>query len=171
MGDRISELFDIIVDYPDSKAALWDLKVLLLLFFFFLYFFFPMKDRMKLLCLFVWFVWFVRIFFTFQFCLSKTDQKKHLSASLKASFQKRLLHPGANTNDILSQYVSTIKALKDLDPSGVLLENVGEPIRLYLRYLFTLLSLPPLPTQRDFDIFFFSFSFFFFFLFFFVCVF
>ena len=25
--DRINELFDIIVDYPDSKAALWDLKV------------------------------------------------------------------------------------------------------------------------------------------------
>jgi len=66
-------------------------------------------------------------------CLTKVNQKGFLTASLMGTFQRRLLHPGANTNDILSQYVSTIKALKVLDPSGVLLESVGEPIRLYLR--------------------------------------
>lgn len=91
---RIGELFDIIVDYPDSKSALADLKI----------------------------------------SLSKTDQRRPLMILLKAAFEKRLLHPGANTNDILSQYVSTIKALKDLDPSGVILETVGEPIKLYLRF-------------------------------------
>ena len=35
--------------------------------------------------------------------------------------QKRLLHAGANTSDILTQYISTIKALHELDPSGTTL--------------------------------------------------
>jgi anaphase-promoting complex subunit 2 len=33
----------------------------------------------------------------------------------------------------LHQYVSTIKALRTVDPAGVFLEAVGEPIRDYLR--------------------------------------
>nr|GFA77078.1 anaphase-promoting complex subunit 2 isoform X1 [Tanacetum cinerariifolium] len=45
----------------------------------------------------------------------------------------RLLTAGASTNDILDQYVSTIKALRTIDPTGVFLEAVGEPIREYLR--------------------------------------
>jgi anaphase-promoting complex subunit 2 len=44
-----------------------------------------------------------------------------------------LLTAGASTNDILHQYVSTIKALRTIDPAGVFLEAVGEPIRDYLR--------------------------------------
>lgn len=46
---------------------------------------------------------------------------------------KRLLQPGAATSDILQQYVSTIKVLRYLDPPGVLLYGVAEPIRRYLR--------------------------------------
>jgi hypothetical protein len=46
---------------------------------------------------------------------------------------KRLLQPGAATYDILQQYVSTIKVLRYLDPPGVLLYGVAEPIRRYLR--------------------------------------
>lgn len=45
----------------------------------------------------------------------------------------RLLTAGASTNDILHQYVSTIKALRTIDPAHVFLEAVGEPIREYLR--------------------------------------
>lgn len=44
-----------------------------------------------------------------------------------------MLTAGASTNDILHQYVSTIKALRAIDPAGVFLEAVGEPIRDYLR--------------------------------------
>lgn len=47
--------------------------------------------------------------------------------------QRRLLHAGAATSDIIHQYVSTIKALRDIDESGALLETVGEPIQAYLR--------------------------------------
>ena len=47
--------------------------------------------------------------------------------------EKRLLHPGADTKDILTQYVSTIRCLRIIDPPGVLLFKVADPIRRYLR--------------------------------------
>lgn len=56
----------------------------------------------------------------------------HTRAPLTA-FSRRLLHLGANTSDIIDQYISTIKALRVLDPTGVMLETVGEPVRDYLR--------------------------------------
>ena len=45
------------------------------------------------------------------------------------NFQTRLLHPGVKTVDVLHAYISAIKALRVLDPKGVLLELVSEPIR------------------------------------------
>lgn len=56
-----------------------------------------------------------------------------LLAHLRCRNQKRLLHPGADTKDILLQYVSTIKCLRIVDPPGVLLFKVADPIRRYLR--------------------------------------
>lgn len=47
--------------------------------------------------------------------------------------ETRLLHPGVSTMDILTAYVATIKSLKVLDPSGLLLETVTYPIHQYLR--------------------------------------
>ncbi|XP_073050122.1 anaphase-promoting complex subunit 2 [Primulina eburnea] len=90
---RISKLFEIIVDYPDSSPAIEDLKQ----------------------------------------CLEYTGQHSKLVDSFIASLKYRLLTAGASTNDILHQYVSTIKALRTIDPAGVFLETVGEPIREYLR--------------------------------------
>jgi anaphase-promoting complex subunit 2 len=40
---------------------------------------------------------------------------------------------GANTSDILTQYISTIKALHELDPSGTTLDAISLPVQLYLR--------------------------------------
>jgi anaphase-promoting complex subunit 2 len=50
------------------------------------------------------------------------------------SFRKRLLIPGAGTMDIINTYISTIKCLRLLDSSGVLLEKITGPFRNYLRY-------------------------------------
>nr|DAD31309.1 TPA_asm: hypothetical protein HUJ06_010160 [Nelumbo nucifera] len=66
-------------------------------------------------------------------CLEYTGQHSKLVDSFISSLQYRLLTAGASTNDILHQYVSTIKALRTIDPTGVFLEAVGEPIREYLR--------------------------------------
>ena len=62
-----------------------------------------------------------------------TGQHSKLVDSFISSLRYRLLTAGASTNDILHQYVSTIKALRTIDPAGVFLEAVGEPIRDYLR--------------------------------------
>ncbi|PKU60855.1 anaphase-promoting complex subunit 2 isoform X2 [Dendrobium catenatum] len=66
-------------------------------------------------------------------CLEYTGQHSKLVDSFISSLRYRLLTAGASTNDILHQYVSTIKALRTIGPTGVFLEAVGEPIRDYLR--------------------------------------
>lgn len=66
-------------------------------------------------------------------CLEYTGQHAKLVDSFISALRFRLLTAGASTNDILHQYVSTIKALRIIDPAGVFLEAVGEPIRDYLR--------------------------------------
>lgn len=43
--------------------------------------------------------------------------------------QRRLLHVGAITNDILQAYISTIKVLREVDPTGALLAAVGTPVK------------------------------------------
>ncbi|KAG6894110.1 hypothetical protein C0992_007462, partial [Termitomyces sp. T32_za158] len=91
---RTREIFDIIIDFPDSMGALQDLKD----------------------------------------CLQRVDQRSALVQTLRKANQKRLLHPGADTKLILSQYVATIKCLRIIDPPGVLLFKVADPIRRYLRY-------------------------------------
>lgn len=90
---RIRELFDIIVDFPDSLPAIQDLRT----------------------------------------CLTTAEQRALLLSSLRAAFCKRLLHPGADTHNILTQYILAIKALRELDPSGVILEVVCRPVRAYLQ--------------------------------------
>ncbi|CAM9002041.1 unnamed protein product [Rhodiola kirilowii] len=66
-------------------------------------------------------------------CLEYTGQHSKLVDSFISALRYRLLTAGASTNDILHQYVSTIKALRSVDPAGIFLESVGEPIRDYLR--------------------------------------
>lgn len=90
---RISEMFDIIVDFPDSMEAINNLKE----------------------------------------CLEHTRQHKTLIRDLQSAFGKRLLHPGANTSDIITQYISAIRSLRILDPSGVTLEAIGGDIQMYLK--------------------------------------
>eukprot|EP00879_Flechtneria_rotunda_P025193 GHRR01026760.1.p1 GENE.GHRR01026760.1~~GHRR01026760.1.p1 ORF type:complete len:416 (+),score=172.02 GHRR01026760.1:704-1951(+) len=90
---RSSDMFDIVIDYPDSAPALQDLAL----------------------------------------CLQHTNMAGQFAASFKAALQQRLLHAGAATADIIHTYVSTIRAMRQIDPSGLLLYIVSEPIRAYLR--------------------------------------
>uniref|UniRef100_A0A8C4V8E2 Anaphase-promoting complex subunit 2 n=1 Tax=Falco tinnunculus TaxID=100819 RepID=A0A8C4V8E2_FALTI len=68
-----------------------------------------------------------------KFCLERTNQRHQLLSSLKSALETRLLHPGVNTSDIITLYISAIKALRELDPSMIILEVACEPIRKYLR--------------------------------------
>lgn len=66
-------------------------------------------------------------------CLPKTDLRSVLISKLQKALETRLLHPGVSTPDILTAYVAAIRSLRELDPSGVLLDLVTQPIHQYLR--------------------------------------
>uniref|UniRef100_A0A914UZ69 Anaphase-promoting complex subunit 2 n=1 Tax=Plectus sambesii TaxID=2011161 RepID=A0A914UZ69_9BILA len=89
----ISQLFDIVVDFPDSSPALQDLTT----------------------------------------CLDRALLRAHLTDSLQRDVSQRLLHIGVNTDDVLNAYTSAVKSLRILDPSGVIMQAVCQPIRQYLR--------------------------------------
>ncbi|KAJ9575582.1 hypothetical protein L9F63_007516, partial [Diploptera punctata] len=91
---RIEQLFNIVIEYPDSQPAVEDLRI----------------------------------------CLQKTDLRLYLTQKLQRALETRLLHPGVNTPDVLTAYVAAIRALRQLDPTGVLLETVTQPVRQYLRW-------------------------------------
>ncbi|KAE8732936.1 Detected protein of confused Function [Hibiscus syriacus] len=55
-------------------------------------------------------------------CLEYAGQYSKLVESFLSALRYRLLTAGASTNDILHQYVSTIKALRTIDPAGFFLE-------------------------------------------------
>lgn len=61
-------------------------------------------------------------------CLKHTLQHNELVKQLKGQLVKRLLQPGANTPQVLDVYISTIKALRFIDLTGVLLEGVSGPV-------------------------------------------
>lgn len=90
---RVDQLFNIIIEFPESQAALEDLRD----------------------------------------CLERTDLKSKVIHSLKSAMEKRLLHPGVETTQILTAYISAIKALRVLDPTGYILQLVCEPVCKYLR--------------------------------------
>ena len=62
-----------------------------------------------------------------------TQQHPLLVASLGAQLRARLLHPGAETAQVVDVYISTIRALGVVDPTGVLLQAVADPVKEYLR--------------------------------------
>ncbi|KAJ1827540.1 Anaphase-promoting complex subunit 2 [Coemansia sp. RSA 2599] len=66
-------------------------------------------------------------------CVGHLDSMRRVAESLRTAVEKRLLHPGATTGDILMQYISAIRCLRLLDPSSTVLEIVAQPIRAYLR--------------------------------------
>eukprot|EP00198_Chlamydomonas_reinhardtii_P009260 XP_001698597.1 cullin-related protein [Chlamydomonas reinhardtii] len=90
---RVSQMFDIVVDYPDSLPAVRDLAA----------------------------------------CLRHTNLQSLFVCAFKRALQQRLLHAGASATGIIHQYVATIKTMREIDPSGALLQAVAQPIREYLR--------------------------------------
>lgn len=65
--------------------------------------------------------------------LQKTHALNAFIGTLKDTFRERLLHPGAQTIQILQIYIYTIKVLRIIDPTDCLLEHVSYDIKAYLR--------------------------------------
>lgn len=66
-------------------------------------------------------------------CLARTGRFSPLVIALREQIGKRLLIAGAHTRDVIKVYIKTIKALRLVDPRGLLLEGVSTPIREYLK--------------------------------------
>ncbi|ETS61244.1 hypothetical protein PaG_05206 [Moesziomyces aphidis] len=90
---RANQLFDLVAMYPESAAALQDLRL----------------------------------------SLQTADQRLSVARRLAEALQMRLLHPGAHTRDIIQMYVHLVRALREMDATGVVLSRVVSPLRRYLR--------------------------------------
>ncbi|TDZ60786.1 Anaphase-promoting complex subunit 2 [Colletotrichum trifolii] len=89
---RIHELFDIVLQWPESRGALDDLRL----------------------------------------AITTPQRRLQLTDTFSAALQKRLLHPGRSTLDILRVYISMIRTFHALDHSKVLLDRVVHSLQLYL---------------------------------------
>lgn len=56
-----------------------------------------------------------------------------LAVEWRNALMSRLLHPGAETSQIIEVYINTIKVLREMDPSGELLQVITQPVRDYLK--------------------------------------
>ena len=59
--------------------------------------------------------------------------RTYVTSSFIHTLSYRLLQPGASTTEILQIYISIIRAMRRLDPKGVLLDRVARPVRHHLR--------------------------------------
>ncbi|KAJ3023920.1 Anaphase-promoting complex subunit 2 [Thoreauomyces humboldtii] len=73
------------------------------------------------------------VFLDLKECLKTPIQKNQLVATLRAGLDARVLHAGAATEDILTVFISTEKALRFIDPSSNLLMRIIQPLKQYLR--------------------------------------
>jgi len=71
---------------------------------------------------------------------NRTNTHKDVAERAKEIFSGRLLHLGAGTYDIVTQYINAIQAFNIIDPSGGLTRSVSPPIQQYLTTRSDLLS-------------------------------
>lgn len=89
---RINELFDIVLEWPNSRTGLNDLIS----------------------------------------SVTTPQRRLQLTDTFSAALQRRLLHSGRSTLDILRTYISMIRTFHALDHSKVLLDRVVHALQLYL---------------------------------------
>lgn len=89
---RIHELYDIVLNWPNSREGLDDLRV----------------------------------------TITTPQRRLQLTDAFSEALQRRLLHPGCSTLNILRVYISMIRTFHALDHSKVLLDRVVHSLQLYL---------------------------------------
>ena len=67
------------------------------------------------------------------FLSSRVEQEQKKMKTNSMSVKSVVPPAGVHTSDILTVYISAIKALRELDPSMVILQVACQPIRKYLR--------------------------------------
>ncbi|KAI1344620.1 Cullin family protein [Xylariaceae sp. FL0016] len=67
-----------------------------------------------------------------RFAVTTPHRRLQLTDAFSSALQRRLLHPGRSTLDILRTYIAMIRAFHKLDHSRVLLDRVAYSLQLYL---------------------------------------
>ena len=67
-----------------------------------------------------------------RFAVTTPPRRLQLTDAFSAALQKRLLHSGRSTLDILRTYIAMIRTFHKLDHSRVLLDRVAYSLQLYL---------------------------------------
>ena len=65
--------------------------------------------------------------------LMRTQRHRQLASSVRRTLQRRLLHPGANTSQIIDVYIATVKVFQIIDPQNVFLDIAAAPVCAYLK--------------------------------------
>lgn len=73
----------------------------------------------------------------------RSNNMGYIGKVFRKTIQKRLLHMGASTSQILDFYISMINVLRVIDPSDLLLNYVAVPVRQYLKvyYFFIMVTI------------------------------
>lgn len=114
---RIQEIYSMVLQYPESQVGLNELHYCLL----------KVKFNLK------------QYELTLLSCAIdhsvniQAAQRTELVNSFIDYCHKNILHAGANTIDVITTYIKTIKSFLIVDPKGVLLDKVVRPIRQYLK--------------------------------------
>ncbi|KAI0011281.1 hypothetical protein F4779DRAFT_236855 [Xylariaceae sp. FL0662B] len=67
-----------------------------------------------------------------RFAVTTPQRRLQLTDAFSTTLQKRLLHPGRSTLDILRTYIAMIRTFHKLDHSRVLLDRVAYSLQMYL---------------------------------------
>ncbi|CAF1140548.1 unnamed protein product, partial [Didymodactylos carnosus] len=65
-------------------------------------------------------------------CIKQIGHRYLIIDTVKDEFNKRLLHPGAGTTDILAAFINAIRVLRYLDSTGVMMELSCNNVKQYL---------------------------------------
>ncbi|EUB58915.1 Vacuolar protein sorting-associated protein [Echinococcus granulosus] len=106
---RRSELFTIMMDYPDSHPAVMDLKAYLMETR-------ALQDLIDTL--------------SKEVCV---DCLAEIICALRAQVSSRLLQPGVHTDEVLLAYGCLVRGLREIDPSSVAQDIVCRPVASCLR--------------------------------------
>lgn len=65
-------------------------------------------------------------------CVSVVGKRHLIIDNVRNEFNKRLLHPGIGTTDILAAFINAIRVLRYLDSTGVMMELACHSVKQFL---------------------------------------
>lgn len=65
-------------------------------------------------------------------CVSIVGKRHLIIDNVRNEFNKRLLHPGVGTTDILAAFINAIRVLRYLDSTGVMMELACHSVKQFL---------------------------------------